>query len=219
MKTYFGYDQSMDVKFRQDWYTGRDQYTASQWYKMVKDELANGPAIYAGSDDEAGHMFILAGYTTKEYYYLNWGWGGMANGYYTLEALTPSEQGYGANELGSYHDWVSLMVNVKKDPSFDPGSGDGGGTEPEPEPEPTPDPVYNLKENASLIYDHSSRTVKVTVTDGVMVTCKSESGDKASVESKGSNVYEIDVKELRGVFDVILSKDGYQEVVQIILGE
>lgn len=212
MKTYFGYDQSMDVKFRQNWDTGRDQYTSSQWYKMVKDELANGPAIYAGSDDEAGHMFILAGYTTKEYYYLNWGWGGMANGYYTLEALTPDEQGYGANELGSYHDWVSLMVNFKKDSD----SGDGGT---DPEPDPTPEPVYNLKENASLSYDHNIHTVRVSVTDGVKVSCKSESGKSTSVVNKGSNVYEINVKGLTGVYDMILSKDGYQEVVQIIFGE
>lgn len=215
MKTYFGYDQSMDVEFRQDWYTGRDQYTASQWYKMVKDELVNGPTIYAGSDDEAGHMFILAGYTTNDYYYLNWGWGGMANGYYTLEALTPSEQGYGANELGSYHDWVSLMVNFKKDTTLEPDSGD----ETDPEPDPTPDPVYNLKENASLTYDHSSKSISVKVDDGVKVSCKSESGKTATVTSKGSNVYMIETKGMSGVYDVILAKDGYQEVVQIILGE
>ena len=146
-------------------------------------------------------MFILAGYTTKDYYYLNWGWGGIANGYYTLEALTPDEQGYGANELGSYHDWVSLMVNFKKDSSFEP------------------EPVYNLKENASLSYDHNIRTLRVTVTDGVKVSCINESGKNASVANRGSNVYEINVKGLTGVYDVILSKDGYQEVVQIILGE
>lgn len=203
MKAYFGYDQSMDVKFRQNWDTGKDQYTKSQWYKMVKDELENGPAIYAGADYEGsmGHMFILAGYTTNDYYYLNWGWGGIANGYYTLEALTPDEQGYGANELGSYHDWVSLMVNFKKDSSFEP------------------EPVYNLKENASLSYDHNIRTLRVTVTDGVKVSCINESGKNASVANRGSNVYEINVKGLTGVYDVILSKDGCQEVVQIILGE
>lgn len=218
MKTYFGYGQSMDVVFRQDWYTGEDDYTASEWYRMVKSELAKGPAIYAGADYEGtmGHMFILAGYTTKDYYYLNWGWGGLANGYYTLEALTPEEQGYGANELGSYHDWVSLMVNMEKDPNFDAGPGDGGS---EPEPEPEPEPVYNLKENASLVYDHAGRKLIITVESGAGVSARGERGESVPVIPAGSDVYEIDARGLSGVYEVILSKGSSQEVVQIILGE
>ena len=146
--------------------------------------------------------------TDKEYYYVNWGWGGWANGYYALEALIPDDpddDGY----IGSFHEYESLMVNFKKPANFDADPDDDTDT----------DPVYNLKENSSLVYDHASRTLSITVQSGVKVTCKSERGVQLSVMSAGSNVYEIDARGLSGVYDVILSKGSSQEVVQIILGE
>lgn len=213
MKTYFGYDQSMTVEFRQDWNVEyiedlKDQYTPQQWYQMVKDELMNGPAIYAGADEEGGHMFVISGYTDKEYYYVNWGWGGWANGYYALEALTPDDP----NDdyyMGSFHEYESLMVNFKKPANFDTDSDDDTDT----------DPVYNLKENAFLVYDHASRKLSITVENGASVSAKSEKGESVPVISAGSGVYEIDARGLSGVYDMILSKGSSQEVVQIILGE
>lgn len=186
MVKYFGYDDDMYVAFRQNLDTGRDQYTTSQWYSLVKEELKNGPAVYAGSDYEGsmGHMFILAGYTTKNYFYLNWGWGGMANGYYTLEALTPEEQGTGANDMGSYHDWVSLMVNFKKSET---------GTTPDPgtDPDPEPDTEASIEETTTLKYDHASHSLTLVVKDGVEVRFSSRSGKNIGVERNSDGTYKL----------------------------
>lgn len=178
---YFGYDESMDVAFRQDWNTGWDDYTASEWYSLVKEELKNGPAVYAGADYEGtmGHMFVLAGYTTKDYYYLNWGWGGVANGYYTLEALTPEEQGAGANDMGSYHDWVSLMVNFRKS---------GASV--------TPDPELGIEESTSLKYSHASRSFTLAAGSGVEVRCTSSDGADVPVNRNANGTYTIKVSGL-----------------------
>lgn len=105
---YMKYDKSMYVAWR-------DYYSASEWYPLIRNEIENGPVIYAGSDDMGGHMFVLDGYTSADYYHVNWGWGGMANGYYVLTALNPDEQGMGANDLGTYNEYQSAIINVKPD--------------------------------------------------------------------------------------------------------
>ncbi len=192
MKRYFGYDEDMYVAFRQNWKTGLDQYTPSEWYSLVKEELKNGPAVYAGADYEAtmGHMFILAGYTTNDYYYLNWGWGGMANGYYTLDALAPEVQGSGSNGE-SYHDWVTLMVNFRPE-----GSGDV------PEPEPS------IEETTSLKYIHSPRSILITVKDGVQVRCLASDRDDVPVRRNADGSCVIDLQGLSaGEYHIELSKD------------
>lgn len=102
------YDKTISCEYR-------GFYTDEEWYSLVKTAFNDGPIVYSGSDDTAGHMFVLDGYTTKDYYHVNWGWGGVANGYYLLDAMNPSDQGYGANELGMYNQFQSMILNMKKD--------------------------------------------------------------------------------------------------------
>lgn len=105
---YMKYDNSIYAAWR-------DYYSADEWYPLIRKELENGPVIYSGADDVGGHMFVLDGYTSEDYYHVNWGWGGMANGYYVLAALNPQEQGFGANELGTYNLYQTAMVNMIPD--------------------------------------------------------------------------------------------------------
>ncbi len=68
---------------------------------MVYEEIANRrPVIYCGSDPAGGHAFVCDGYSENEFFHFNWGWGGMADGYYMLSALNPAEQGIGGSSLG-----------------------------------------------------------------------------------------------------------------------
>ncbi len=88
---YMGYDESA-------LYRDRYNYMNEDWHAMMKEELQqNRPVLYSGFNDEAGHSFVLDGYTEDNYYSVNWGWGGYANGYFLLEALTPQTGGTGAN--------------------------------------------------------------------------------------------------------------------------
>lgn len=92
----------------------RSYYTDEEWYSMMHDELAGGPVMYTGQAAAAGHMFVLDGYTDKEYYHVNWGWNGISNGYFSLSAMNPYEQGIGSYE-GGYNAGQSAVVGLKKD--------------------------------------------------------------------------------------------------------
>lgn len=94
---------------------GRAYYTDSEWHAMIRKELEdNGPVIYSGHNDGSGHAFVLDGYTDNGYYSLNWGWGSQCDGYYTLDALNPTDQGIGGSYDG-YNLSQNAILNVKKE--------------------------------------------------------------------------------------------------------
>lgn len=84
--------------------TGFDFLVATEkWMKMIQEELTHGrPIIYtAGTqehpiggindpDNDIVHTFIIDGIDDKNYVHVNWGWGGMADGYYDVAVLNPS---------------------------------------------------------------------------------------------------------------------------------
>lgn len=91
----FGCDASLQ-------YLLREWFSLADWSKMVYDELALGRAVYYDGHtiDNAGHAFVVDGYRGDGYFHLNWGWGGMSNGYYLLSALDPEAQGIGGSTSG-----------------------------------------------------------------------------------------------------------------------
>lgn len=199
LKTYFGYE-SVDVKFKEDWYTNKVLYSDSQWLQMAKDELENGPAVFAGSDDAGGgHMFVLDGYTDSDYFSVNWGWGGYSNGYYKLNALEPADQGVGAN-MGSYNDYQSLIVNFKK----------GASSSPDPEPDPEPEPEKSLDEMVSLKYSNGTRELTIIITGEVSVT-HLISGDGGT---KSSQAYSESLSSESLVF--VLEKDSVERTHRFV---
>lgn len=82
-------------------YCQRDYYSASDWDAMVYAELsAKRPIVYAGQSTQGGHCFVCDGYSDGGYFHFNWGWGGMSDGYFLLNALNPDSLGIGANGGG-----------------------------------------------------------------------------------------------------------------------
>ena len=73
----------------------RDGYTDAEWIALMKREIdADRPVIYGGVAKKAGgHQFLLDGYTDDGYFYVNWGWDGVANGCYLLGNLAPQRDG------------------------------------------------------------------------------------------------------------------------------
>ncbi len=80
----------------------RDWYPLAQWEKMVYDVLAEGyPVYYDGvTANDEGHAFVVDGYRGDGYFHLNWGWGGLSDGYFLLTALDPNAQGIGGASAG-----------------------------------------------------------------------------------------------------------------------
>ncbi|MDE5868868.1 MAG: C10 family peptidase, partial [Muribaculaceae bacterium] len=89
---YFKYDKS---KIR---YLMRDYFTLSQWEKIIYESLKTcGPVILDGVSNEGGHSFVCDGYDSGGYFHINWGWGGISDGYFLLSALDPDVQGTGGS--------------------------------------------------------------------------------------------------------------------------
>lgn len=97
-------------------YEQHDWYAQAEWEDMIYKELSSGfPVYYDGvtPDNQAGHAFVVDGYAGDGYYHLNWGWGGMSDGYYRLTALDPSSQGIGGSTSG-YNFSQGIIVGLKK---------------------------------------------------------------------------------------------------------
>ena len=90
LTAYFGYASTVTGK-KYDQST-----TTAQWTNMLKTELNNKmPVLYAGyNPNGGGHAFICDGYDSNNKFHFNWGWGGQANGFFSLTALTPSGDNY-----------------------------------------------------------------------------------------------------------------------------
>lgn len=82
----------------------REWYSDAEWLQMLKDEIVTvGPVLYGGATSAGeGHQFILDGYTTKDYFRVNWGWSGQSNGFFLISALNPDEQGAGGSTGGGF---------------------------------------------------------------------------------------------------------------------
>ncbi len=107
---YFGYASAREIY--------RDSYSQSGWDELVYNQILNGnPLLYSaqafteeGSSD-LGHAFVCDGYDGHSMYHINWGWNGMSDGYYRLQALRPYDQGTGGNSGdGGYSMDQSIIV-------------------------------------------------------------------------------------------------------------
>lgn len=108
LANYFKYDKSVK-------HTMRKYYSIDGWNDLIYNELQNKRVVlYAGYNNEAGHAFVCDGYDSNDFFHINWGWGGTADGYFKLSALTPSSQGIGGSNDG-YNVSQEIIYNIKKD--------------------------------------------------------------------------------------------------------
>ena len=78
---YFGYSKNAK-------YITMSQYTTSQWEDILYKELSEGrPVLYEGASVSNAHEFICDGYDGNGYYHFNWGWNGMADGFFLPSIL------------------------------------------------------------------------------------------------------------------------------------
>lgn len=109
----FGYDSKLQ-------YISRKYYTKNEWQEIIKADLnAKRPVLYGGSSNDGGHQFVCDGYDADDLFHMNWGWGGMANGYFELSALNPTSQGIGGNNGGGFNYGQDIVFGVQK-PNFAP---------------------------------------------------------------------------------------------------
>ena len=92
-------------------YQSKSNYSSTEWNNMLRDELNNSrPILYSGQGT-GGHAFVCDGYDNNGTYHFNWGWSGYFNGYFALNALTPTT---GHN----YSDEQTAIFGINADGSF-----------------------------------------------------------------------------------------------------
>jgi hypothetical protein len=96
----------------------------SLWLTMLYHSLAEGKPIYyagwAAADNEAGHSgtsghgYIIEGYFSDaidtNFFYINWGWNGSANGFFKLDAMRPSNN--------DFTQWHGAIIGIEPDTSY-----------------------------------------------------------------------------------------------------
>lgn len=95
----------------------RDNYNFASWDDLIRRELdAQRPVLYGGVDDSnGGHQFVIDGYTTDDYFSVNWGWGGYSNGNFLLSTLNPSDVGIGGGSGGGYKFNQNAVIGLYPD--------------------------------------------------------------------------------------------------------
>ncbi len=85
--TYFNYSNTAS-------YVYKNSYSNTVWEQMLRAELDEGrPVIYRGQGS-GGHAWVCDGYTSSNYFHMNWGWGGYYDAYFYLSDLTPGNMNF-----------------------------------------------------------------------------------------------------------------------------
>ncbi|NQV02708.1 MAG: C10 family peptidase, partial [Bacteroidia bacterium] len=93
-------------------YARRQFFSTAEWTNMVKDNLDQGRPLEYSGHGTGGHAWVCDGYQEPNYFHMNWGWGGYANGYFYLNDLTP-----GGN---SFNNDQGLVFDIEPDPALYP---------------------------------------------------------------------------------------------------
>mgnify|MGYP003287474151 CR=1 FL=1 len=104
---YFDYKES--VSYQDSW-----KYDDDEWIELLKSELnARRPILYSGSGEGGGHAFVCDGYDENDNFHFNWGWSGVADGYYAIGALSPGTGGIGSGSLGDYSMQNTAIIGIE----------------------------------------------------------------------------------------------------------
>ena len=92
----------------------RFEYPTSEWIEIVYNQLKNvGPVYYCGDSPSFGHAFVCDGYNGEGYFHFNWGWEGLSNGFFSLNALVPARQGTGGSVFDGFNFAQAIIGNIK----------------------------------------------------------------------------------------------------------
>lgn len=121
LKNYFGYNKSTK-------HVTRSFYSEGNWTDLIYYELSlNRPVLYGGQSSGGGHAFVCDGYkyeNNTDLFHINWGWGGGSDGYFTLSALNPHDQGIGgSSSTDGFHFGQEAVIGIQPSTSNGEMSG------------------------------------------------------------------------------------------------
>ncbi|MCQ2345788.1 MAG: C10 family peptidase [Paludibacteraceae bacterium] len=111
----FRYDKSLRV-------ISLEHYNDTGFINLIYHELShNRPVYMAGSTvEQEGHAFVCDGIDVDGRLRINWGWGGMSNGYFALRNLDPGEQGTGGSSSDlAFTEDIEIGIGIRPDEGGD----------------------------------------------------------------------------------------------------
>lgn len=109
MRRVFGYQY---VRF-----VDRYLYTPQRWHALLQQELRAGrPVVYSGFNVRMeGHAFLLDGVDVQGFYHINWGSGGIWDGYFNLDVLNwgewPADETEQGRNLGYFCNQGAVLMH------------------------------------------------------------------------------------------------------------
>ena len=109
MTEYFGYNKAINV-------LPKDFMKEEDLLQVIATDLQAGRPVYVSGHtvNLEGHAFVCDGIKSDGYLHINWGWYGVANGYFALSALAPEVQGTGGSASNlAFTEGVCIYSNIK----------------------------------------------------------------------------------------------------------
>jgi len=77
-------------------YLSRSSYSLDEWFTLIRKEIdADRVVLYSGDGEKGGHAFVCDGYDTEgSKLHINWGWGGVGNGFFTLDLTISQDESF-----------------------------------------------------------------------------------------------------------------------------
>lgn len=123
--------------FRQFFYypcsmlSGREKYDDASWISMIKEDLdRQHPVLYLGTSRLGGHAFVCDGYDNDGLFHFNFGWDGVADGYYSIN--DPYGFSEGQSIIHDIYPLVEIPINGDEHGIIyvaSDGTGDGSSWE------------------------------------------------------------------------------------------
>lgn len=111
LNRYFGYDAGIIP-------LPKDYIPENQVLESIASDLKEGRPVYisAYTTNYEGHAFVCDGMQSNGYIHINWGWTGTADGYFSISALDPAQQGTGGSAANlAFTVDVCAYANIRPD--------------------------------------------------------------------------------------------------------
>lgn len=151
----------------------RASCSSEYWTNLIRESLLRKePVPYAGDDYQTAHQFVCDGIDENNYLHINWGWGGLADGYFDMNILSPDNLGAGAGN-GAYFHNQSIILNLR------PGNEDADQSEYRASPA-----IFNIKVESEVDKDG----VLLSDVNNVRIMCNfaNETGNSLSSFTVGT---------------------------------
>ena len=92
-----------------------NSYSTAEFKRIMDNALDNSnPIIFNAQGSGGGHSFVVDGYDATGLYHVNWGWGGVSDGYFNVNYMNPATLGTGGGAGGFNSDQGILIITPNR---------------------------------------------------------------------------------------------------------